>query len=364
MFKNFNLKSVLFGIRNYWPAVLAVAVAFAVLGALMSFSQGEGDDVDMLAAQDEYTATRSFYVLDESVKKDSEVKSADANLLVAVLCDSSCQYEILDTLQEQFTKEEIALAMDVPEADRYTSKIFEGKLTINVTAGAVLVTLKCTSASPEFSKAVIDCYSEYIEQNADRFIKNDAKCIPINDTRVITVENDTEEEPEEEGVASTVKNAVVFAVLGAIIAVLAITVLVFFKANISDVKGFEEFGLTVVGEDFFSGTANANYARDIIKSKLKDASIGKLAVCTTLGDKKNVAKAQEVCAFLNASEISGTEIHPVELNVADYESFMKINDYDSVLFVEAVGKTKYDDLEKVLSLFSKFEIDVFGAVLM
>jgi len=362
MFKNFTFKGVLYGIKKYWILVVAGILFFSAAGTVLSVLSGNAS-VEDTKPDASVTATRSFFIVGgESPEADvTDTRTANATLLIAVLFDTSCQQEMITTLCDKFSNEDIAKWLDVPLSDNYSVKILEGKLKIESVIQSSLINVRMTSANEAFSKAVITYYSDYIEANSSKYIGDHFSCEPISDI-VVTREESEELFASETGSdsSSLAKNIVIFAMLGMVLAICVVAFIVLLKPTVSDIKGFEEFGITVFSEKFCTKGSGAKFTKDLIGIVLNKASASKVAVFTTLS---NVEAAQNATEFLHNSDL-GICFETVDCHFDDYDSFMKLKQYDGIILVESVGCTTYANIEKALSLFSKYEMEVYGTLLV
>lgn len=360
MFKYFSFKGVLFTVKKMWIVVCATVLLFAGIGVVLST---QGDVVQGISGG-EFTSTRSYIVASDIVGEDNDtvdIDASNANTLVAILGDSACQYEIIDRMMSEYSNDDIAKYLNVAHSEYYTTDIFAGKLTINRVQNSPVINISIVSSDKKFGESVINYYSDYIEQNSDKYLKGSAKCEAINDLKTISTYETKMQ--ESFNLSSAVKYAVVFGVLGAVLAVCLAAVVALFTPPVADAKSFEEYGLKVYSLGRSQKKEKSLFVRDAIKRDIESETAQNIAVISSLNELKICDNKKKVCEFLDGIDLDGIKFVNIENVSSKFAAFECVKECGSVILVEVKGQTKHSELESLLSLISGYRLNVIGVIL-
>lgn len=355
MFKFFGLKEIWQNVKKYFVFVVAFAVVFA---ALMYKVNGQLDNDSGTGSI--YVATRSYIVTDLSLQNEPEENKNDSSSLVmALLCDSSCQLQILDRMHADFTSQEIANSLNSSVEEKYdVVTVFNEKLKINKIYDAVLINIEYSSSNKDFSEAIISYYSDFIDKNIPEIFKGTTTCEPVNNIDIYRLNNGAVDMATESGISAT-KAVVLFGAIGVVIAAILLVAVTLFVPPVADVKGFKEYNLNILSDKFASKTQRPLFAYDEVSEKVKALSVKKLGVVSSLS-KRDYKKSYDIIKNWN---FDGVEVVFIDNAAEIYDSYVALKECDAAILVESVGGTTHKNLQKQLDILSKSKVNVMGVIL-
>lgn len=390
MFKYFTFKGILCSIKKLIIPSAALIVIFALLGAGFAFSKAESDESGEIAFSVEYTASRAFLISlpdGESAADSIEAEIATVATASALLGNASCRVSVLEALielydyeapvadaeaeqtgpadSEEEDKKELTLEelFGKEKGDELEQSDLGGYLSVSVASGTPMLTLNVTSANKEFAANILACYGEYLCTEAMTYIGSGAVCTPLGEANVESHVSGGMQSISPEGSVyeAMVKYAVIFGIIGAVLAAVFATLLEFFKPTMADGDDFAEYGVKLYGENCASGKEKMSFAEDAIMRDIKAKGCKKIAVISSLGG-GDAARQDKLAARL--AELSGAEVVSAHNVLSSFSEFEKIKDADAVITVERKGKSDRIRFEKLTSLVADYGAELMGTVVL
>lgn len=357
MLKYFGLKEILFGLKRFAIIILAATLICGVAGYVI----GDKNE-SMSGVVETYYSSCSYLVvaeLNDTAQSQSESDIAVANIISTMItADFSKQY-VFEKLLETYSVEEIIknIGASVPK-DNADYSMLNDCIVSRVLAGTSVVNFYVKSPSKEFSMTAVACFESYLTEVADGQVSR------LDSLQYLGGTTTTERGFNNESVSSAKRSAVVYAIIGFVLAVCGVLLYVLFKPTIATKADFEDYGVEVLDDTAEHKNDNYSYAADMISKQINAGGCRVLSVVSSMKTKSIAAKKESIieklrdvsgekCDFLKADAISD-----------DFTQFETVKKSDGVVLVERKGRTVHADFRNTLSLLAKYEIPVIGVVLI
>ncbi len=250
MFEHFGFKDIFIGLWKFKYLIIGVTVIIAVLGNMgITAMMNSGIDVGNNEIYS-FSKVCCFNNKDLTVdKKGGFTENELARMYNAILQKNFVKKAVLENISEKYSNEQIIEIYDKTFNSDLSSKneikISEfGKfLEVKTMADNMCIEYTVSSSDEQFTRDLIACYSEYLENSTKELNEN------IDVIYIDEIEGHLEAE-EEQGISSIVKNkfVAVVCVLSVILVCFAVFVVLIINPTMNRMSDFEEYRVPVLGE--------------------------------------------------------------------------------------------------------------------
>lgn len=357
MLKHFGLKEIMCGIKHFAVAALAVIVAFALIGFLISISFGDG-----IASEVYYSTSKNYLITaekssDQNAVSDFERNKACANNAIALLKSDICKDFVLQHLLNDYTPEGICAFTErsYSKAD-FSYTVLNDKYTVNLVADSSTVNVYAKVLSKEFSEKIILYIDMYFTESIAAAIPDIGGYEVLGGTS-IPIETTT----STGGLLSKnpVVTAVAFAIVGAVLSIIVIMFYVLVNPSVASKSDFSEYGLNVLDDSSEHKCDKSKFAADAVSHHLSEIPLDTLAVVTS-SDSKALKKASVEIA----SNLGNENIKTASDISNSFDEYSKIKECSSVILIERKGTTLHKSFKATLVLLNNSSYNVIGVILI
>lgn len=357
MLKHFGLKEIMYGIKRFAVSALAVIVAFALIGFVISICFGDG-----IKSEVYYSTSKNYLITAEksngqNAVSDFERNKACANNAIALLRSDICKEFVLQHLLNDYTPEEICAFTDhsYSKAD-FSYTVLNDKYTVNLISDSSAVNVYTKVLSKEFSEKTIEYIDLYFTENIASAIPDIGSCEALGGTS-IPIESTT----STGGLLSKnpVVTAIAFAIVGAVLSIIATMLYVLINPSVASKSDFCEYGLDVIDDSSEHKFDKNRFAADSVSNHSNGIPLDTLAVVSSSNSKALKKASLEIASNL------GSESIKVACDIPNsFDEYSKIKECTSVILIERKGATSHKNLKSTLELLNKASYNIIGVVLI
>lgn len=237
MIEYLGVKEILYGLKKFAAAIVAVVVAAACVGVVVASGEEPGEAT--------VTATRLYIVsadadkmaIGETHKTSDPFYAENVSLL---LNDARAKEMVLEQLLTEYSEEQLtALTGRAFRSDASNYAVVDGLYTAEVVDESAVVKLTATTSDREFLMALMSCLDSVSMQMAEQ-VSGLGLCQPYGDV-TITVN-------APDGGGNPLASAVICGAVAFVLAAVCVFVYVIFDPAVSSKSDFEDYGLSVLDD--------------------------------------------------------------------------------------------------------------------
>lgn len=362
MIKKIGIEEILYGVKKYIALIVALTV---VLGAVGFLTAGEAENVPV-DYNLKYSSSKTYVV---NAKEGASVNSTDNipncayNIGESLKADFAKQY-VFEKLKEKYSAAEIIAYTEAALSEEDLNYTVLNEIIVSkVLPSSTVVNFFASTKNLEFSKTITNLLEEYLKTALINQIADIDNCVYLGGTDVTL--------PDEQGVSSPtggrVLNALIFAVIGFVLAMIFVLAKVFLNPLIAAKGDFEKYGVPVIFDKAEFRAQHQEFAADKLLNSMKNKEYNSIALISDVKTSCFKNAKLKLKKTLEENEIlkeKGVSFPSAESVLSDMKQLEIVKSSGAVVLLERKGESYHKDYKNIVSQLKDYDIEIIGTMLI